>query len=203
VQDPMASIAPDAMMSEMQEHSLMGGGPSGMANMDAMHGTLNLAPPRALGPPAALPGPAPGSDTAASQVSIDRAANSSQLNKEGGSAEVGQGAMTRNDPSMLARAMNDQATQERITQLGKELQIEKESSQAAIMALKKDLDTARESSRTALSQVLTPVSFSPLHSSNHEHECLNLIRPSMSNCRRARCCLQYACCLGCYHCCTL
>ena len=49
----------------------------------------------------------------------------------------------------------DKATQERLAKLEKELQIEKESSQAAMLALKKELDVEKESSKAALKQVLT------------------------------------------------
>ena len=49
----------------------------------------------------------------------------------------------------------DKATQERLAKLEKELEIEKESSQAAMLALKKELDVEKESSKAALKQVLT------------------------------------------------
>ena len=49
----------------------------------------------------------------------------------------------------------DKATQERLAELEKELQIEKESSQAAMLALKKELNVEKESSKAALKQVLS------------------------------------------------
>lgn len=159
MQDPMVSIAPDGMMSTIQDQSRMGGGLSDLGadsamrshgGNDPMHGTLNLVPPASLTPPDMLPGLlkplGSGTATGTSQASNDRALPPSQLSKGGGLVgDAGQGGM----------GGDDRLLQERVAKLEKELQIEKESSQAAMMALKKDIDVEKESSKAALTQVLT------------------------------------------------
>lgn len=135
VQDPMVSLAPDGIVSTM------GGGLSGLGGASAMHGTLNLAPPHLM--PKSTGNAAEGT----SQVNNDRAIVPSQLSKAGG-------AVSPEDPSLLAKPLvGSPQTQERVTQLEKELQIERESSQAAIVALKQQLDVEKESSKTAIAQV--------------------------------------------------
>lgn len=106
VQDPMESIAPDAMgMSAMHDESHMGGGLSGLGGNSAMqggnsamHGTVNMAPPASLTPPGMVPGvfqSTPGSGAAG---------DTSQEGKKGRAGEAGGAgtrAMAAEDPTSL------------------------------------------------------------------------------------------------------
>jgi hypothetical protein len=131
VQVPVASLMPDVDMSEMGEP------------LGAHPGLLQQAPA------------ASGTVLGTSHLSKNSAMMPSPRSNVLDHVDVMHNAMSAHPP-LARRSVEDELTHERLDNLEKELQIEKESSEAAMLALKKELELEKESSKAALSQVLSP-----------------------------------------------